>query len=74
MNLTFKAGPDGKWANKPLAYREYNNFNLCVIRLPEICVNLVLEHMLAVTQSVDNLFHSLIVLCENEYFLISNLH
>ncbi|KAI0235842.1 Transient receptor potential cation channel subfamily M member 2 [Lamellibrachia satsuma] len=30
--------------------------------------------LLAVTQSVDNLFHSLIVLCENEYFLISNLH
>ena len=30
--------------------------------------------LLAVTHSVDNLFHSLIVLCENEYFLISNLH
>ena len=26
--------------------------------------------LLAVEQSVDNLFHSLIVLCENEYFLI----
>ena len=30
--------------------------------------------LLAVTQSVDNLFHSFIVLCENEYFLIPNLH
>ena len=29
--------------------------------------------LLAVTQSVNNLFHSFIVLCENEYFLISNL-
>ena len=30
--------------------------------------------LLAVTQSVDNLFHSFIVLCENEYFLISNMN
>ena len=30
--------------------------------------------LLAVTQSVDNLFHSFIVLCENEFFLISNIH
>ena len=30
--------------------------------------------LLAVTQSVDNLFHSFIVLCENECFLMSNLH
>ena len=49
-------------------------FNLCVIRPPEICVNLVFKHIHAVTQSVDNLFHLLIVPCENEYFLISNLH
>ena len=32
------------------------------------------EVMLVVIQSVDNLFPSFIVLCENEYFLISNLH
>ena len=63
-------GPDGKWTRKPLAYRE------SVIRPHEICVNQVLNKftLLAVTQSVDNLFHSLIVLCENEYFLIYNLH
>ena len=30
--------------------------------------------LLAVTQSVDNWFYSFIVLCENYYFLISNLH
>ena len=49
--------------------------SICVTRPPEICVNLVLNTFtLAITQSVDNLFHSLIVLCENEYFLISNLH
>ena len=30
--------------------------------------------LLAVTQSVDNLFHSFIVLCEKECFLMSNLH
>ena len=29
---------------------------------------------LALTQSVDNVFHSFIVLSENEYVLISNLH
>ena len=48
----------------------------CVIHPPEICVNLVFNifMLLAITQSVDNLFHSLMVLCENEYFLISNLH
>ena len=81
-------GPYGKWTRKPLAYRESNIFNLCVICPPEICVNLVFKNihtassyticrqfmLLAVTQSVDNLFHSLIVLCENKYFLISNLH
>ena len=69
-------GPDGKWARKPLAYRESNFFHLFVTNSPEICVNLVLNifMLLAVTQSVDNVFHSFMVLCENEYFLISNLH
>ena len=49
-------------------------FNICVIRPPETCVNLVFKHilyLLVATQSVDNLFHSF---CEKEYFLISNLH
>ena len=36
--------------------------------------NINIFMLLAVTQSVDNLSHSFIVLCENEYFLISNLH
>ena len=27
--------PDSKWIRKPLAYREYNIFNLCVIRPPD---------------------------------------
>ena len=30
--------------------------------------------ILGPTQSADNLFHSFTVLCENENFLISNLH
>ena len=55
-----------------------NIFHLRVTRPPEICVNLVFNlnifMLLAVTQSIDNLVHSYIVLCENEYFLISNLH
>ena len=51
-------------------------FHLCVTHLPEIFVNFVLDifMLLAFIQSADNLFHSFIVLCENEYFLISNLH
>ena len=41
-----------------------NNVHLCGTRNPEISVNIFT--LLAVTQSVDNLFHSFIVLCENE--------
>ena len=69
-------GPDGKWTRKPLAYRESNNVHLLITRPHEICVYLILNifTLLAVTQSVDNLFHSFIVLCENECFLMSNLH
>ena len=70
-------GPDGKWTRKPLAYRESNNVHLLITRPPEICVYLVFKHIHAVfkhIQSVDNLFHSFIVLCENECFLMSNLH
>ena len=37
--------PDGKWTRKPLAYRESNIFNLCVICLPEVCVNLVFKYI-----------------------------
>ena len=53
-----------------------NNFHLRVTRPPEICVKLVLNMftLLAVTQSIDNMFNSFIVLFENKYFLISNLH
>ena len=69
-------GPHGKWTRKQLAYRESNIFHLCVTRPPETCVNLVLNSftLLVVTHSVDNVFHSCIFLCKNEYFLISNLH
>ena len=52
-------GPDGKWTKKPLAYRESKIFHLCVTRPPEMCqpfLNIFM--LLAVTQSVDNLFHS----------------
>ena len=31
-------------------------------------------HIASIKQYVDNLFHSFIVLCDNEYFLMSNLH
>ena len=67
--------PDGKWTRKPLAYRESTFFCLHVIHPPEICANFVFNYILAASScTIDNLFHSLIVLCENEYFLISNLH
>ena len=68
--------PDDKWTRKPLVCRECNIFNLCVIHPPEICVNLVFKHIFAASSCTIYIkkFHSLIVLCENEYFLISNLH
>ena len=40
-------GPDGKWTRKPLAYRESITFHLCIIRPPEICVNLVFKRVLS---------------------------
>ena len=50
------------------------SFHLHVSRPPDIFVNPVLNifTLLAFTKTVDNLIHSFIVLCENEYFL-SNL-
>ena len=47
-------------------------FLICVTCPPDIYVNLVLNifTLQAVTQYVKNVFHSFIVLCENEYFLI----
>ena len=66
-------GPDGKWTRKPLAYRESNNVHLLITCPPETLF-LNIFTLLAVTQSVDSLFHSFIVLCENECFLMSNLH
>ena len=38
-------GPDGKWARKPLAYRESNNVHLRVAGPSEICVNLVFKRI-----------------------------
>ena len=69
-------GPDCKWTRKPLVYRESNNIDLRVTRPSAIRINPVLNifTLLAVIQSIDNLFHLFIVNCEKEYFLLSNLH
>ena len=66
---------DGKWTRTSLAYRESNIVHLLVTGPLRYVSTLFLNifTLLAVTQAVDNLFHSFIVLCENEYFLISNL-
>ena len=49
--------------------------HLCVILPSEIFgVFKNIFTLLAFTQYVDNVFYSFIVLCENEYFLMSNLH
>ena len=51
-------------------------FQLCVTQIPEICymstlfVNIFA--LLAVTQFVDNLFHSCDSFCENEYLFPMN--
>ena len=52
-------------------------FHLCVTCPSEIFVSFVFKHIDAAsieTICVDNLFHSFIILNEDEYFLISNLH
>ena len=38
-------GLDGKWTRKPLDCGGSNIFNLCLIRPPEICINLVFKHI-----------------------------
>ena len=50
-------------------------FSICIVCSYEISVSSVLNifTLLAFTQSVDNSFHSFIILCEKEYFLMSNL-
>ena len=56
---------------------EWNTLSTdCVTALLRYVSTLLLNifTLLAVTQSVDNLFHSFIVLCEKECFLMSNLH
>ena len=59
---------DGKWTRKSLLMDSLTIFN------SEIFVNFFKNIFMvpAFKQSVGNLFHSF--LCENEYFLISNLH
>ena len=57
-------------------YSYYSKFNLCLFYalaryLSILFLNILT--LLACTQSVDNLFHTLMVLWENEYFLTSNL-
>ena len=55
--------------------RAQNFYHLCIALL-NICQFFFLKifTLLALTQSFDSLFHSFITLCENEYFLMSNLH
>ena len=49
--------------------------HLCVTRPSKIFAKKInIFTQLAFIQSVDNLFHLFIVVCENEYFLIYNLH
>ena len=64
-------GRDGKWTRKLTESPTF--FHVCVTSPPDICVNLVFEHIQAASKSVNNLFQSFIVLCEYEYFLISTL-
>ena len=59
--------PDGKWTKNPV--RQF-----VIYMLPALLIYLSVLVLNTFTQSVDNLFHSFIVLCENEHFLMSNLH
>ena len=60
-------------------YSYYSKFNLCLFYVKPALARylsilfLNILTLLACTQSVDNLFHTLMVLWENEYFLTSNL-
>ena len=60
-------------------YSYYSKFNLCLFYVyPALArylsiLFLNILTLLACTQSVDNLFHTLMVLWENEYFLTSTL-
>ena len=60
-------------------YSYYSQFNLCLFYVKPALARylsilfLNILTLLACTQSVDNLFHTLMVLWENEYFLTSNL-
>ena len=69
-------GPDGKWTRKPLVYREFKQFSSMCYPLLKYLSTLFLNifTLLVFTQPVGDVFHSLIVLCKNEYFLITNLH
>ena len=69
-------GPDGKWTRKPLAYLESTIFSSMCDPPRRYVSTLFLDifALLAVTQYFNNMFHSFIVLCENDYFLISNVH
>ena len=53
-------------------------YHLCISRPYHISVNFItlfnIFTLPASKQSFDSLFHSFFTLCENEYFLISNLH
>ena len=65
--------PDGKWTRKPLAYLVSNDYS-SVRNTPIYLFNFVFQLIHAATQSVGNVFLSFVVLFENQYFLICNLH
>ena len=69
-------GPDDKWTRKPLADQGSNCFSSICNPPPVICVNLVFKHIHAASSyTICRQFVPFIYcLCENEYFLMSNLN
>ena len=64
------SGEGSHWAVKSTTI-----LHLCIARphqMPILFLNIFT--LLASIQSLGSLFHSFIAFCENEYFLISNLH
>ena len=59
--------PYGKWTRKSVAYRESNDYSsMC-----NIFVNFVFKHitLVALTQSINNVFHSFIISVKQNTFL-----
>ena len=67
---------DGRWKRKPFGLSRVQPIYLSVPPLLG-CMSILFLNtltLLAPTQSANNLFHSLTVLCENDNFLISSIH